>query len=219
MEQINLNLIPSGIMPRCHVSQYDAGRVIKFNLFDGNTPYSIASGDTVTLNVRKPDNTIVTAAATATQGQTYVTIETTEQMCAVFGDNLCELNITNGGDSIGSLNFIMEVEEDVLSNGDPSQSEIHDLAEQVDALLTPYKYKDYTGTLTAGSTTLDITSDANDSIFTINSTIDFYTSKYGVNPIDVQLLEVFVDPDSFVIARFTFEAQAEDIGVKVRVYQ
>ena len=219
MEQINLNLIPSGIMPRCHVSQYDAGRVIKFNLYDGNTPYAIASGDTVTLNVRKPDNTIVTAAATATQGQTFVTIETTEQMCAVFGDNLCELNIANGGDSIGSLNFIMEVEEDVLSNGDPSQSEIHDLSEQVDALLTPYKYKDYTGTLTAGSTTLDIHSAANDPIFTINSTFDFYTSVYGVNPTNVQVFEAYVDPKLYTTARFTFEAQAEDLGVKVRVYQ
>ena len=127
MEIIKLNLIPNGVNPTCHCSQYDNGRVIRIDLFDGLTPYVLQSGDTVTLNVRKPDNTIVTASVTATQGNTYVNLVTTEQMCACVGYNLCDLTITNGSVVIGTLNFIMQVERDVLADGIPSQSVIEDL--------------------------------------------------------------------------------------------
>lgn len=127
MEIIKLNLIPSGVNPTCHCSQYDNGRVIRIDLFDGLTPYVLQSGDTVTLNVRKPDNTIIEASVTATQGNTYVNLVTTEQMCAVVGYNLCDLTITNGSVVIGTLNFIMQVERDVLADGIPSQSVIEDL--------------------------------------------------------------------------------------------
>ena len=139
MEIIKLNLIPSGVNSICHCSQYDNGRVIRLELFDGLTPYTLQSGDTVTLNVRKPDNTILTASVTATQGNNYVDIVTTEQMCAVVGNNLCDLTITNGSTVIGTLNFYMQVERDVLADGIPSQSVIEDLdalvAEAVEAEL------------------------------------------------------------------------------------
>lgn len=131
MEIIKLNLIPSGVNPVCHCSQYDEGRVIRIELFDGLTPYTLASGDTVTLNVRKPDNTIITASVTATQGNNYVDITTTEQLCAVVGETLCKLKITNGSTEIGTLIFYMQVKRDVLADGDPSQSVIRDLPEQV----------------------------------------------------------------------------------------
>ena len=127
MEIIKLNLIPSGVNSICHCSQYDNGRVIRLELFDGLTPYTLQSGDTVTLNVRKPDNTIITASVTATQGNNYVDIVTTEQMCACVGNNLCDLTITNGSVVIGTLNFYMQVERDVLADGISSQSVIKDL--------------------------------------------------------------------------------------------
>ena len=127
MEIIKLNLIPNGVNPVCHASQYDNGRVIRGELFDGLTPYTLASGDVVALNVRKPDNHVVTATLTATAGNSYVDIVMTEQMTACFGENLCELKITNGNTEIGTINFYMIVERDVLANGDPSQSVIEDL--------------------------------------------------------------------------------------------
>lgn len=131
MEIIKLNLIPNGVNPVCHASQYDNGRVIRGELFDGLTPYTLASGDVVALNVRKPDNHVVTATLTATAGNSYVDIVTTEQMTACFGENLCELKITNGNTEIGTINFYMIVERDVLANGDPSQSVIEDLEAMV----------------------------------------------------------------------------------------
>lgn len=127
MEIIKLNLIPSGVNPTCHCSQYDNGRVIRIELFDGLTPYVLQSGDTVTLNVRKPDNTIVTTTVETTQGNNYVDIVTTEQICACVGYNLCDLTITNGSVVIGTLNFIMAIERDVLADGDPSESVIENL--------------------------------------------------------------------------------------------
>lgn len=127
MENFNLNVIPSGVSPVCHVSQYDNGRQIKINLFSGTLPYELASGDTVTLNLRKPDNTIITASVSATAGNDYVVITTTEQMTAVVGETLGELKITNGSTVIGTLNFIMLVERDVIADGDPSESVIEDL--------------------------------------------------------------------------------------------
>ena len=127
MEAIKVNLIPNGIPQTCHASQYDEGRQIRLDLFDGFAPYAIQSGDTFTLNVRKPDNHVVTETVTGTEGNTYLVIETTEQMTAVPGKNLCEIRVENDGDNIGSLNFIMQVEKDVIANGIPSESVIEDL--------------------------------------------------------------------------------------------
>lgn len=127
MEIIKLNLIPNGVNPTCHAKQYDEGRVIRFELFEGLTPYTLQSGDTVTLNLRKPDNTIISASVTATQGNNYVDLVTTEQMCACVGYNLGAFKIANGDVDIGTLNFIMAIERDVLADGDPSQSVIENL--------------------------------------------------------------------------------------------
>lgn len=150
IESINLNLIPSGVSPVCHVSQYDAGRQIKINLFEGINPYTIQSGDAFTLNVRKPDNTIVTTSVSGTQGNTYITISTTEQIAAVVGENLCELKITNGSTVIGTLNFVMLVERDVLADGIPSQSVIEDLDERIaEAIGDNYYNKNETDALLA----------------------------------------------------------------------
>jgi hypothetical protein len=150
IESINLNLIPSGVSPVCHVSQYDEGRQIKINLFEGIIPYTIQSGDAFTLNVRKPDNTIVTTSVSGTQGDNHITISTTEQIAAVVGENLCELKITNGSTVIGTLNFIMQVERDVLADGIPSQSVIEDLDERIaEAIGDNYYNKTETDALLA----------------------------------------------------------------------
>ena len=151
MEIIKLNLIPSGVNPTCHCSQYDNGRIIRIELFDGLIPYVIQDGDTFTLNVRKPDNTIVTTTLTATQGNKYVDLVTTTQICAVVGRNLCDLKITNGSVEIGTLNFYMQVERDVLSNGISSQSVIKDLQDQI----TQYTLNAMDGILISGTNKLD----------------------------------------------------------------
>lgn len=133
MEQLNLNLIPGNTLPVCHASQYDVGRIIRFNLFEGSTVYTLAETETAEVHIRKNDNTVVTAALTVAASQTYVDVVTTEQMTACAGSNLGEIQITSGGNIIGSLNFIMEVEADPMDEGIPnSKTQIHNLQAQVD---------------------------------------------------------------------------------------
>lgn len=176
MEIIKLNLIPNGVNPTCHAKQYDEGRVIRFELFDGLTPYTLQSGDTVTLNLRKPDNTIIETSVTATQGNKYVDLVTTEQMCACVGYNLGTFKIANGSVDIGTLNFIMAVERDVLADGIPSQSVIEDLdalveeavgdnfynKSETDALLDAKADKSTTYTKTETDTALNSKADNSD---------------------------------------------------------
>jgi hypothetical protein len=135
MEQIKLDIIPKGITPICHASQYDKGRVIRLNLMDGLQGYQLTD-ETVQVNVRKPDNNIVTAAVEYEAGKTYVDIVTTEQMTACEGDSNCEIQITKGEVRIASLNFTLRVEVDPLKDGIESETEIHNLEQQVADLVS-----------------------------------------------------------------------------------
>ena len=130
MEQIILNLIPKGLPPICHASQYDKGRAIRLVIMDGLQGYYFTD-ETVELEVRKPDNNVVTAAVDVIQGNSYVDIVTTEQMTACEGDNLCELVIYKGDVRVGSLNFKMRIEVDPLKDGIESETEIHNLTTQI----------------------------------------------------------------------------------------
>ena len=130
MEQFNLNTIPGKVAPVCHASQYDTGRTIRVNLFEGDQVYTLDGTEVVSISVRKPDGHVVTEAITNTSAA-YVEIITTEQMTACFGANLCELKIEKGADVIGTLNFILSVEEDPLAGGDPSESFVYNLATQI----------------------------------------------------------------------------------------
>ena len=130
MEIINLNLIPTGTRPVVHASQYDNGRQFRANLFEGASVYTLTGAETLTFSVRKPDGHIVTEAVTNTSDN-YVVIETTTQMCACAGDSFAELKIEQGTDLIGTLNLILAVEQSPEEGGDPSESFIHNLEEQI----------------------------------------------------------------------------------------
>ena len=130
MEVFNLDIIPGKSAPVIHASQFDAGREFKANLFEGPTVYTLSGAETLSVIVRKPDGNMVTAAVTNTS-DSFITFETTEQMTACDGANLCELRIENGGNRIGTLNFIMECEKSP-DTGITSQTEINNLETLVD---------------------------------------------------------------------------------------
>ena len=117
MEEITLNLIPTGVRPTCHVSQNDNERDIKINLVEGSLAYVIKSGDIVKLNIRKPNDVVISSRITATVGNTYVIANIKDEMCNVDGTNLCEIRIINGDTRISTSNFLMEVEIDPSANG------------------------------------------------------------------------------------------------------
>lgn len=131
MEQITLDLIPKGSLPVLHASQYDDGRQWKVNLKENGEDYTLTD-ETIVLGVRKGDGCAVTCAVAIESGKKYVILTSTEQMCAVAGQNLAELQITKGSMKIGTLNFILQVERDPLNGSISSSSEIHDLQHQVD---------------------------------------------------------------------------------------
>lgn len=66
-------------------------------------------------------------------------------------------------------------------------------------------YTEVTGTLTAGNTSITLS----DASITTNSTIDVYTDTFGINPTNVAVATGSVT--------LTFIAQANNLGVKVRV--
>lgn len=130
MEIIGLDIIPGKTAPVVHASQYDVGRTIGVYLHEGSSAYTLTGAETVTASIRKPDGNIVVLNVANTSSD-YVEIVTTEQATACHGANLCELKIEDGGDVIGTANFIMNVEKDPLEGGIASASEIDNLATQV----------------------------------------------------------------------------------------
>ena len=130
METLNLNLIPTGANPVAHVSQYDEGRVIRFNLFEGSAVYTLDGTETIECDVKKPDGNVVTLAVPNTS-DSYVDVTTTLQTCACAGDNLADIKITKGAVIIATLNFILSVERSPLENGIESDSAIHNLEQQI----------------------------------------------------------------------------------------
>ena len=133
-EYIELNLIPTGEKPVFHAAQYDVGRPIIIKLKNGEDDFT-PTGLDLELQVRKVDNNIVTAVPDSVDGN-VVTFLSTQQMTACSGTNLGKIQITKDDLDIATLLFYLVVQRDVLAGGLTSQSEIHDLEDQI-AVLVP----------------------------------------------------------------------------------
>lgn len=130
MERIKLNLIPSGVAPIVHLSQYDDGRQFGIDLFEGESVYVLDGTETLTVNSRKPDGHVVTLSVTNT-GTSSLDVDTIEQLTAVHGVSYAKLQIVKGSVTIATLPFLIDVSRDPLENGDPSESFVHNLATQI----------------------------------------------------------------------------------------
>ena len=132
METIKLDLIPGKKMPSLHASQYDDGRDYHIDLTENRVPYVLDGTETISLTVRKCDNTLVTMdIANTFADKSYIEFRTTEQMNACAGFNYGEITIEKNGTQISSLNFYLQVEGAPDEGGITSQSEINNLARQV----------------------------------------------------------------------------------------
>ena len=120
MEEITLNLIPGGATQIVHASQFDMGRQFKLITYYGDEPFDPYTY-TAEFESIKPDGNIV--QATVTKDHTSVIVTTTEQMCAVEGDTICEIKFFKAGNTIGTANFILRVELDPIFAGTNSASE------------------------------------------------------------------------------------------------
>ena len=132
METIKLDLIPGKKMPSLNASQYDKGRDYHIDLTENRVPYTLDGTETISLTVRKCDNTLVTMdIANTFADKSYIEFRTTEQMNACAGFNYGEITIEKNGTQISSLNFYLQVEGAPDEGGITSQSEINNLARQV----------------------------------------------------------------------------------------
>ena len=130
MERIKLNLIPSGVAPTVHLSQYDDGRQFGIDLFEGESVYVLDGTETLTVNSRKPDGHVVTLTVTNT-GTSSLDVDTVEQLTAVHGVSYAKLKIEKGSVTIATLPFLIDVSRDPLENGDPSESFVDNLQTQI----------------------------------------------------------------------------------------
>lgn len=135
MEEVNLNIVPNGLKPVCHASQYDKNRTIKLNLYEDYSRYSLTGSESLELDVKKPDGTIVTIEITNTSDN-YLLFTTTEQMCAAYGQCECNIKITNGDIIIGTLNFLLDIEKSPKDGATESASSIYDLRQQVEDIIS-----------------------------------------------------------------------------------
>lgn len=113
-QTLNLNLIPQGVKPVIHVSQYDKGQAWIFKLMLGDSYYQIPAGASVTIQGTKSDGTGFQYACTYSGHEVTATEE--QQMTVLAGDVPAELRLTKDGDILGTLNFIIRVEKAALSD-------------------------------------------------------------------------------------------------------
>lgn len=114
----NLNLIPGKVPVAVHVKQYDTGlREITFNLYYGDTEYSVPYNSTITVSGTKPDGNGFSYSVTFSGSA--VTVPMQEQMTVLAGEFPCQLTIANSGEIIGTASFLLCVEPAALSSDTP----------------------------------------------------------------------------------------------------
>ena len=120
----DLNLIPVSDPPVVNVTQYDkTARTLVFNLWDGETSFSVPSGAAVTIRGTKPDGNGFEYTATAS-GST-VSMDLQQQMATCAGSVRCEVRIASGTQIIGTADFILEVKPSALNESTPlSETEL-----------------------------------------------------------------------------------------------
>ena len=146
LERIVLNIIPEGEMPVFHCSQYENGRPVIIDLVSSDDDaFLVPEGATVELHCRKVDDNIVTLEPNEVDNNT-VTFVSTEQLTACPGDNLCEVVLyadTDPVQTIATLNFILHVEPDPLEGGLTSDTQIHNLTQQIEEITQQVIGDDY----------------------------------------------------------------------------
>lgn len=138
-QEFNLDLIPNGISPIVHVSQYDEGQIWEFNIVKENQLYTIPAGSSITVQGTKKDDTGFQYSCTYSGSKVYVT--ETQQMTVYAGDVKAELVIVNGDNRIATLNFIIRIERAPLNENTvisettlPLIEEAAELAQHVDEI-------------------------------------------------------------------------------------
>lgn len=122
-QTIYLDLVPGGLTPVAHVSQGDtSARKLVFKITE-NGQLVYTRGIDAIIKGRKPDGASFSYACD-TNYDYQIIRGCTAQMTAVPGQTICELQLTTSTGILGTLNFILSVEEDPTATATASQSEM-----------------------------------------------------------------------------------------------
>jgi len=128
-QSINLQITPNGVIPTIYASQFDVGREITFNLYDGSTAYTPPAGSTIRFEGKKSDGNGFSYNCTYVDN--VVTVVLTDQMTVFAEDVQCELRIADiNANDIGTLNVVLSVEKSPIDENTPmSDTEIPAIVE------------------------------------------------------------------------------------------
>lgn len=154
MEKVKINIVPKGLKPACYVSQNDNGRVVRFELFDELTPYTLDGSETITITVVRPDGVELVSSVVNTE-DSYIDVVFNDDMTAIAGISDCKLTITDGETVIGFRKFDMNIEIDAYNGKDvvietatgviaSFNTEVEDNALEYESEI-PYNAEGYTG--------------------------------------------------------------------------
>ena len=143
-QEFELNMIPHGDMPSFYASQYETGRPIIIDIMMGEDAFN-CEALYIELHCRKVDDNIVTLEPDSVDDN-QVTFIGTDQLFACPGKNIAEICLyadETKDTSLGSLNFVIEVEPDPLAGGLTSESSIYDLRQQIEEITEEVIGDDY----------------------------------------------------------------------------
>ena len=104
-------------------------RMINITVQQAGENFSIPSGASVYVTGKKQDNTIFTYSCT--KSGYIVSFQIAEQMSAANGIVLCELQIIENGNPLGSANFVYWVEPSPVQDGTASESDLNVFLEAI----------------------------------------------------------------------------------------
>lgn len=115
-QNLNVNVIPGGVMPVVKLNQYDFGlEKLIFTVYDGASPFTMPTGGSVVIQGTKPDKTGFSYACTFSNN--VVTADVAQQMTVLAGLVVTELVIKDSSmNRIASANFVLAIEPAALND-------------------------------------------------------------------------------------------------------
>ena len=135
-----------GFPVRVPVSQFDTMWQFVFSIIKDGLEWEIPTGASVVMNGVKPDGNVFAFAGTVSNNN--VTVNCDVQMTACAGNTECELSIVADGKTVGTCNFILQVEaapkspDDISSDSTlPAYEEMLDQLSHTATMLFPNRIK------------------------------------------------------------------------------
>ena len=172
-QTVNVNIIAGSAKPVVHVSQYDHdAEALVFNIYDGDTEFSIPPDATIIMQGTKPDKQFFLYQCDGFSGNT-VTCSVHDQMTAVAGNVECELRIYSGGNGIGTANFTLSVEHAAVADDSVTSADTLTALSEIENTVTALRDSAASSASAAKSTAQA----ANDALSEIENTVTIKTVK------------------------------------------